>query len=99
VFDGRNRLFWLLSYEGLRQRSADPGAANFPLAEWRNGDFSTLLNAQGQQVRIYDPLTTNASGQRELFPGNRIPASRIDPIARAVMNLYPMPNSPGDGPA
>ncbi len=99
VFDGRNRLFWLLSYEGMRQRSADPGAANFPLAEWRNGDFSTLLNGQGQQVRIYDPLTTNASGQREQFPGNRIPASRIDPIARAVMNLYPMPNSPGDGPA
>jgi hypothetical protein len=23
VFDGRNKLFWLVSYEGMRQRSAD----------------------------------------------------------------------------
>ncbi|HRJ21979.1 MAG TPA: carboxypeptidase regulatory-like domain-containing protein, partial [Bryobacteraceae bacterium] len=27
VVDGRNKLFWTLSYEGLRQRSADPGTA------------------------------------------------------------------------
>jgi len=48
----------------MRQRSADPGAANFPLMEWRQGDFSTRQNAQGQPVTIYDPLTTNAQGIR-----------------------------------
>jgi hypothetical protein len=67
VFNGRNKLFWLLSYEGMRQRSADPGVRTFPLAEWRTGDFSSLLNGQGQQVLIYDPLTTLADGTRQPF--------------------------------
>jgi len=99
LFDGRNRLFWLLSYEGMRQRSADPGVRTFPLMEWRAGDFSTLFNAQGQPVLIYDPLTTNPQGIRQPFPGNRIPAGRIDPIATEVFKFYPAPNAPGDGPA
>ncbi|MEZ5399943.1 MAG: TonB-dependent receptor [Bryobacteraceae bacterium] len=99
IFDGRNRLFWLLSYEGMRQRSADPGSRSVPLAEWRNGDFSTLLNAQGQQVLIYDPLTTGADATRMPFAGNRIPSNRINPVARNTFQYYPLPNSSGDGAA
>ena len=99
VFDGRNRVFWLVSYEGMRQRSADPGSVNFPLDEWRTGDFSSLRNAQGQPVLIYDPLTTNAAGVRTPFPNNRIPADRISPVAARVLSFYPSPNSPGEGPA
>lgn len=99
VLDGRNKLFWLLSYEGLRQRSADPGAVNFPLDQWRTGDFSTLLNAQGNPVAIYDPLTTDAAGNRTPFAGNRIPGNRLDPVAAKVLSYYPSPNAPGTGPA
>ncbi|MFB3826382.1 MAG: TonB-dependent receptor domain-containing protein [Bryobacteraceae bacterium] len=99
VFDGRNRLFWLLSYEGMRQRSADPSVATFPLMEWRQGDFTSLYNAQGQQVQIYDPLTTNRDGIRQPFAGNRIPAARISPIATEVFKYYPAPRTPGEGPA
>ena len=71
LLDGKNRTFWLISYEGLRQRSADPGSANFPLMDWRTGDFSSLRNAQGQPVILYDPLTTDASGNRTAFPNNQ----------------------------
>jgi len=99
LYDGRNRLFWLLSYEGMRQRSADPGVRTFPLMEWRQGDFSTLYNAQGQPVTIYDPLTTDKSGNRQPFAGNRIPASLLDPVALNVLKYYPPPNAPGEGPA
>lgn len=99
ILDGRNKLFWLLSYEGLRQRSADPGAANFPLDQWRTGDFSGLQNAQSSAVTIYDPLTTDAAGNRTPFAGNRIPTARIDAVAGKVMSYYPSPNAPGDGPA
>lgn len=95
VFDGRNKLFWILSYEGLRQRSADPGAVNFPLDAWKTGDFSSLLDSKGNQVKIYDPLTTDSAGNRQQFAGNRIPVSRINPVAAAVMTYYPSPNSPG----
>jgi hypothetical protein len=99
LFDGRNRLFWLISYEGMRQRSADPGVATFPLMEWRNGDFSTLFNAQGQPVLIYDPTTTNAQGIRTPFGGNRIPQNRLNPVALEVLKFYPAPTSEGVGPA
>lgn len=99
VFDGRNRLFWLVSYEGMRQRSADPGTRTLPLPEWRRGDFSTRLNAQGAQVGVFDPLTTSAAGTRTQFPGNVIPASRIHPVSNAVLQYYIEPTSLGDGPA
>ena len=99
LLNGRNKLFWTISYEGLRQRSADPGVATVPLTDWRTGDFSTLLNAQGQQVVIYDPLTTASDGTRQAFPGNRIPANRISPIARQALAYYPAPTSEGVGPA
>ncbi|WP_321476676.1 TonB-dependent receptor domain-containing protein [uncultured Paludibaculum sp.] len=99
VFDGRNKLFFLLSYEGMRQRSADPGAANFPLDQWRTGDFSGLLNAQGSAVTLYDPLTTDAAGNRTPFAGNIIPSNRINPVSASVMKFYPSPNSLGTGPA
>lgn len=99
VVDLRNKLFWMVSYEGMRQRSADPGTRTMPLNEWRQGDFSTLLNAQGQQVTIYDPLTTLADGTRQPFAGNRIPGNRVNPIAAEVIKVFPQPNAPGDGPA
>ena len=36
--------------------------------------------------------------ERTAFPGNVIPASRINPIAAKVASFYPAPNLPGDGP-
>lgn len=98
-FDGRNKLFWTLSYEGLRQRSADPGTATFPLDEWRTGNFSTLRNAAGDMVQIYDPLTTQADGTRTPFANNTISPGRIHPVATSVLSFYPSPNAPGDTPA
>ncbi len=99
VFNGKNRAFWMVSWESMRQRSADPGAATIPLMDWRTGDFSTLLNAQGQPVLIYDPASTRADGSRTPIPNNRIAASQIDPVAKALLALYPAPLSPGEGPA
>ena len=99
VYNGRNRLFWMLAYEGMRQRSADPGLVNVPQMEWRTGDFSTLYNAAGAQVAIYDPLTTKADGTRTQFAGNIIPASRISKMASEAFKYYPAPTSNGVGPA
>ncbi|MBI3209459.1 MAG: TonB-dependent receptor [Candidatus Solibacter usitatus] len=99
VFNGRNKLFWMLAYEGLRQRSADPGVVTVPQMEWRGGDFSSLLNAQGQQVSINDPLTTTAAGLRTPFAGNRIPAARLSKVAVEALKFYPAPTSNGVGPA
>lgn len=99
LLDGRNKLFWTLSHEQMRQRSADPGVQTVPAMDWRTGNFSTLRNAQNALVSIFDPLTTQADGSRTAFPGNIIPASRISPIATNSLKYYPAPTSAGVGPA
>ena len=51
----------------------------------------------GSGTPIYDPATGAASGAgRTPFPGNQIPAARIDPIALKVSNMLPLPNVPGN---
>ena len=99
VFNGKNRVFWMLSWESLRQRSADPDVKQFPLMNWRQGDFSDLYNAQGQLVTIYDPFSTKADGTRTPIPGNKLAASQLDPVAVKVLSFYPPPSSAGIGPA
>ncbi|NWG14292.1 MAG: TonB-dependent receptor [Acidobacteria bacterium] len=105
LFDGRDKLFFMVNYEGIRQGTADPGVVTFPTADVRNGDFSSLRNSSGQPVLIYDPLTTRLDPAtntyvRDQFPNNVIPANRIDPVALKIVQAqyYPLPNGPGDGP-
>jgi hypothetical protein len=102
IFDGRNKLFWTLSYEAMRQRSADPGKTTLPLAEWRTGDFSGLYTSNKDAltpITIYDPLTTTSAGARTPFTGNIIPSSRINKIATNVLSYVPLPTSYGDNPS
>ena len=60
---------------------------------------SDALGRPVLQGQIFDPATTRTapSGQlvRDAFPGNVIPASRIDPIAARVVTIYPAPNRAG----
>ena len=76
------KTFFFLNYEGSNQQEIyGGGRANVPTQAMRNGDFS------GANFIIRDPLT----GQP--FPGNVIPASRIDPTAQKMLNFYyPLPN-------
>ena len=94
LYQGRDKTFWFASWEGFRRRRGQTAQSNVPLAAMRNGDFSMLT------TRIYDPLTatTDAAGRRILqpFPGNIIPANRINPGMRSVIDqLMPLPNRPG----
>jgi hypothetical protein len=99
VYDGRNKLFWMLAYEAMKQRSADPAVTTVPEMVWRTGDFRTLYNAAGAQVSIYDPLTTKNDGTRTPFAGNVIPTARLSKMALEAFKYYPAPTSAGDGPA
>lgn len=73
-------------------------------------NFSDLITLQsGSQTdaqgnarplgTIFDPATTRAIGSnkyiRDPFPSNIIPASRLDPNAVKLLNLYPAPTQPG----
>lgn len=92
VLDGRNKLFYMISLEGLRERNPNLQVRRMPTAEELTGDFSLLRNNLNQPVTIHDPIT------REPFAGNRIPASRINPIASRVAAFYPKPNARPLGP-
>jgi len=77
-----NRTFFFGNYEGSRLKALGGGAqAVVPTAAMKNGDFSAA------SFVIRDPQT----GQP--FPGNRIPADRLDPSAvKIVSYFYPSPN-------
>jgi hypothetical protein len=103
LVDGRNRVFFMFSYEGSREHLQSSAIRTLPTAPMLQGDFSQLLNSAGQQVLIYDPssakLQPDGSYVRTPFPGNRIPSNQINPIAAKVASYYPKPNGPGVGPA
>jgi hypothetical protein len=96
LYNGKDKTFFLFSYEGLRQGTETEVTTTVPTALQRTGDFSQTFNSSGQQVVIYDPTTTVASGSgyvRQPFAGNKI--STIDPVAAAILQYYPLPNQPG----
>lgn len=90
VFDGRNKMFFMIAFEGLRERNPQDQIWNVPTAAERRGDFSSLGN-----VALFDPLTTRQEGNalvRTPFPGNQIPGARINPVAARAISFYPEPN-------
>jgi carboxypeptidase family protein/TonB-dependent receptor-like protein len=85
----RNKVFFFVDYQGTRVNRPGDTVATVAPAEWRNGDFSSLL-ARGVVIR--DPLTGLP------FPNNQVPTSRFSPTARALLGNttnYPLPNRPG----
>ncbi|MBI3473656.1 MAG: TonB-dependent receptor, partial [Candidatus Solibacter usitatus] len=96
VFNGRNRLFYMMSLEGLRESNPGGQVRTLPTAPMLQGDFSGLRNNQGRPVLIYDPTTTalqpGGAYTRTPFAGNRIPQSRINGVAGKVAAFYPQPN-------
>src|SRR4029079_461963 len=71
--------------EGLRRRQTTLSTFTVPSAQMFTGDFSEILPG----TTIYDPNT----GQP--FPGNVIPASRIDPVSQSLLQYYHAATLPG----
>jgi hypothetical protein len=91
----QNKTFFLFTGEKYREGTPAPLFNTTPTAAMKNGDFSGLVDASGNLIRIYDPNTgrdVNGVWTRDPFPGNIIPADRINSAARAIMQYYPEPN-------
>ena len=76
-----NKLFFFGYYEGFRNEQGFTTTATVPTPAEREGDFSGLGR----------PLLNLAAGGTP-FPGDRLPAAAINPVARNVVNLYPLGN-------
>ena len=94
-YDGRNKTFFFLGWQGTRIRNrANQQTAFAPTFDERRGDFSTCgvtggcLNRDGSLKAIRDPLGGT-------FLNNQIPVNRFDPAAVNV-NSH-IPGVGGDG--
>jgi hypothetical protein len=95
----RDRTFFFASWETTDENRGTDYRQTVPTATQRAGNFSGFVNNQGRPVIIYDPATTrpnpNGTGViRDPFPNNQIPADRIHPLARRLLDLLPEPNLP-----
>ncbi|HWC99331.1 MAG TPA: carboxypeptidase regulatory-like domain-containing protein [Candidatus Sulfopaludibacter sp.] len=101
--DGYIKLFYMGAFQNYREATVNPLLVSWPTAEMRNGDFSKVVNGAGLPITIYDPTTAvydgsgNILSNRQPFPGNQIPANRINPAALALTKLMPMPNTSTPG--
>lgn len=98
LYNGKNRTFWFYAWEANKWIVPGNFTGTVPTAGQRQGNFSDLL-ALGSAYQIYDPLTTTpaAGGRfaRQPFPGNIIPANRLDKVGTSLVNLYPGANQGG----
>lgn len=89
----------------------DPRFVTMPSALERAGDFSQSVNSTGAKVFVRDPLITtgncSTTDQSACFRDpsrataanplglNIIPQSRINKSGQALLNYFPLPNTPG----
>jgi hypothetical protein len=83
VYDGKNKTFLFVNYEGLIQASPYNLTSTVPYGAYAAGNFSA------SRTLVYDPST------KAPFPGNVIPSDLLDPAALKILELVPTPNSPG----
>jgi len=75
-----NQEFWPLKSATALQR------ITVPTERERIGDFSQSVDLNNKLIVINDPTTGKA------FPGNIIPASRVNPNGKALLSVFPVPN-------
>jgi trimeric autotransporter adhesin len=76
---------FFVAYQWTRNHNATSESGLVPTTDERMGNLSSLLNALGQPITVYDPTT------KLPFPGNIVPVSSQ---AQALLQLYPLPNIP-----
>lgn len=97
LYQSRDRTSFFFSWQSQRSQRPFSATTTVPTLAEREGDFSQTVFTTGpfagQVIPIYDPRTGFLN--RQVFPNNQIPDSRIDPAARGLLQLIPLPNLPG----
>ena len=92
----KNQVFYFGAFEGQYRNTEGESTYTVPTEKMRRGDFSEAFNNNGSLQLIFDPTTGDIEGRgRTPFPGNIIPADRINAIAQKINAFYPLPNGPG----
>ena len=100
LYDGRNRTFFLFSWEGIYQNIPNNPTQTVPTDANRAGDFSAAHTSTGAPILIYDPTTStqlaNGNYTRQPFPQNIIPQASFDPVAVKLLPFFPRANTTPD---
>lgn len=92
VYDGRDRTFFFLAYEGTREHRDFYDNFLVPTVAERGGDFSDLLNPScPTQTVLLNPLSF-LQGQPQPFTNINQVLPAPDPVGQALVNQYPAPN-------
>ncbi len=98
----RDKAFFFVNYEGLRERTRNQVQGAVPTALERAGNFSQsrqMLAGQCVPVQLFDPFSTRANPAggfiRDPLPGSIVPANRIDRVGASVATFFPNPTSAG----
>jgi hypothetical protein len=85
----KNKLFYFGDILRVTDHEANTNLLTIPTPAQISGNLSASTTT------IYDPATGNPDGTgRTPFPGNIIPADRINPISAKLMAMLPAPNLP-----
>ena len=92
------KLFFFYSLEAPQvERPGPVRLYRMPTGLERRGDFSQTRDVNGRLIHIRDPLRAGAchvvNGGPGCFPGNVIPADRIEPSTRNLLDQLPLPNN------
>jgi len=88
-----NKAFFYFAVQANPVISSYPAFSNTPTGAMRSGDFS-----DPSLPTIYDPATLSCNTANppvcteQPFPGNTIPANRIDPVAGNILTYFPQAN-------
>jgi carboxypeptidase family protein/TonB-dependent receptor-like protein len=88
----RDRTFFFVDYQRQRQSVGRTVISTVPTLLQRQGIFTEAIG--GRVPIIYDPSAI-AGSVRSAFPDNTIPLTRMDPVALALLERYPLPSSSG----
>lgn len=113
LYNGKDKTFFFFSWEQYRNNPGTTSVDTLPTqAELQNGDFSALLgkatgainpcdNTPVVQGQIFNPNTTSCPtgfvGGRVAFPGNIVPPSMFDPVAKKILSYLTVTANPRAG--
>lgn len=82
----KNKMFFFADWQGTRLRTGIVRPSVVPTLAQRQGIFTQA---------IFDPFSSPPSSPRTQFVNNTVPLARFDPIARQILEHYPLPNVSG----
>jgi hypothetical protein len=96
LYNGKDKSFFFVNVEKYREEDPLPQSLSVPQPEMLQGDFSNLVDAEGNLIVIYDPfnavINPDGSVTRTPFYGNKIPDGLINTYAQKLLGYLPQPS-------